>query len=1001
MKNLFKSLLICGLIAMISGLMSACTPDMSDDNYKGPPVLEVGQPEVISAINVKIPLNAKKLTSVGYQVKEKKDGVEPTAPANAMLLYRGGSSVDGSPKSLNLTGNDGLRRGKTFVVFIAATISDTEFYNNGEILSAEFTTPDNWADEDVVVIETHSEGATVEVVMPERLKQQGRRIKWGIANYAMLEYGGQGPMPKRLHSNDVIYPASLIARDTVLEINHYNAYRRNANGEIGYYYFAGYNADGTIIEGECGPDDPKVDTGEAEATLYYQLFQPGAPLVLMMSEVAYTDCTEIFKLEGDAYTNHLTHCNEDCEEGCTAHTNCPYHHPTIDWSWGPGYYWYPYDYQAYLEAVGGGRDELPMPGVGGGNNTNIDVNKFWHEGAWYKRIEIRIPGPEEFKTGDVEVNISGLRTDGGKITFRPTGDTYAYFICLCPDQSAIGAGYYDLLKYVNNDPSLLQWLTTTEVASKLGIFPYTEDNLVVNIEDFLYEIEAGMKYHLLVNAVPGKLVDGDMTLDVSKQKFQHITFTLPSYTIDEPELIVTPVEAYSPYKVKFNVKNANPSIPVKKIAYAFNYTRDFTSYMSAMGYTYEDIVLSNDGYANFSEAEVEQVNSDFGCDVEFDVRENSYSTLAVMGWNLEGRPSSIGEGSKAVAEARSLPMQTADPLDMTKLNALKGNWTATATVKTLDYNTGNTSTAQKSWNVTIGDLNTNNTLTAEDYAVFEEAGVQKDAADAYLAEFNKQAADYNAAVLGQNRVLCQGWDISGTRETSTTSPWDLFLMPDYNASMVDYLFYDFGPKWYLQTDADGNIFVPVNYNVVPPMMLWFNGMEHYLCSGNFEKGIANYIKSLDPKDAMDVQGVGIPVEISEDGNTITLKSVSTKYENEDITLYPTMIYNNQGSLAFYNPYVVSEVVLTKSTSTSTSTSASATPSANKASVGKSGFGKYVLNNAAFKAPAKHHSRTVFVEKRSGRSTKTTVVTKKVPTKEEIRKGMDELARRLGWLPRNK
>jgi hypothetical protein len=106
-----------------------------------------------------------------------------------------------------------------------------------------------------------------------------------------------------------------------------------------------------------------------------------------------------------------------------------------------------------------------------------------------------------------------------------------------------------------------------------------------------------------------------------------------------------------------------------------------------------------------------------------------------------------------------------------------------------------------------------------------------------------------------------------------------------------------------------------------------------------------------------------------------------------------MIYNNQGSLAFFNPYVVSEVVLTKS--------ASATPSANKASVGKSGFGKYVLNNAAFKAPAKHHSRTVFVEKRSGRSTKTTVVTKKVPTKEEIRKGMDELATRLGWLPRNK
>mgnify|MGYP003318012204 CR=1 FL=1 len=63
-------------------------------------------------------------------------------------------------------------------------------------------------------------------------------------------------------------------------------------------------------------------------------------------------------------------------------------------------------------------------------------------------------------------------------------------------------------------------------------------------------------------------------------------------------------------------------------------------------------------------------------------------------------------------------------------------------------------------------------------------------------------------------------------------------MSDYNASLVDYLFYDFGPKWFLQTDAEGNIFVPVNYNVVPPMMLWYNGLEHYLCSGNYEKGIA-------------------------------------------------------------------------------------------------------------------------------------------------------------------
>jgi hypothetical protein len=339
-----------------------------------------------------------------------------------------------------------------------------------------------------------------------------------------------------------------------------------------------------------------------------------------------------------------------------------------------------------------------------------------------------------------------------------------------------------------------------------------------------------------------------------------------------------------------------------------------------------------------------------------------------------------------------LTIPAADKLDMTKLNALKGEWTATATIKSVNYETGEpTAPMQKSWKVTIGDLKTNNTLSDDDYKLFESLGVTKEAADEYLAELNKQSADYNAAVLGQNRILCQGWDISGARETETASPWDLFLMSDYNASMVDYLFYDFGPKWFLQTDADGNIFVPVNYNIVPPMMCWYNGLEHYLCSSNVEAGYSNYIN---PNDTMDVQGVGIPVEISADGNTVTLKSVTTTTsDGKNVTLYPSMLYNNQGQLAFYTPYVVSEVVLTKGAASTASTKA--------ASVGKRGFGKYVLNNAAYKAPVKQHSRTLFLqkEKNSNNSDNATVVTKKFPTKEEIRKGMDELAKRIGFLPR--
>ena len=214
-------------------------------------------------------------------------------------------------------------------------------------------------------------------------------------------------------------------------------------------------------------------------------------------------------------------------------------------------------------------------------------------------------------------------------------------------------------------------------------------------------------------------------------------------------------------------------------------------------------------------------------------------------------------------------------------------------------------------------------------------------------------------------------------------------MSDYNASLVDYLFYDFGPKWFLQTDAEGNIFVPVNYNIVPPMMCWYNGLEHYLCPGNYEKNIANYIY---PNAPFDVQTVSIPVEISEDGNTVTLKSVVVNTDvngtAEDVTLYPTMIYNNQGSLAFYNPYVVSEVVLTKGW-----TEQPATPAPAKMSNYKVGFNKRVANGEYFKAPAKPHSRTVFAPKAEV-NTKTKVVKYKPMTKEEMNNGIEKYLSRF-------
>ena len=986
MKHLFTKLMV--IVAMLfagSALMTACTPDNGDD-YNGPPVLEVGEPDVKSAINVVIPLNAKKLTSVGYKLVEIVEGQELTAP-NARLIFLGGKKVDGNPKALKLTGNDGLVRGKKFIVYIAAAISESEFYNNGEVFSKEFETPDNYADDEVVVLSTtvSSEdiSARVFITLPDKVKQEKRRVRWGVGNYAILAYRGNPPMARTLHMCDVSYPASLLANDTELVIDEQHAYERNADGSIRYTYFASYDEKtGKPILADVSEDDPKVDEGQATASEYYSPLKPGEPVVLMFSEVYYADC----RLgDGDKTKDGETHYIATCDKK----------HPTTDWGWGEGWYYYPYDMNKYEYETG---HQLPNMGVGGGGaSSNVDTDKYWLEGAWYKRVEFRMPEPAKFD-GNVKVEIKNLTTDSGEIYFTPDEKTDFYHWTIYPE-----ADYMALVKtYLRNDPSLMQWLTTTETIGPYIAQVWTNkadgSTYKINLtnqnngeEYFFYDLEQGSRYHILVNAVPGKMVDGRLAIDPSAQNFQHITFTVPSFKTEKPELVVTPYPSTLPDRVKFNIKNPNySSNPVKRVVYAAEDARAFENYMDDNNLTYKQILQANDGVRdqngnllfNFSAGELAEINSEEGFDIEFAyLRPKTHFTLAVMGWNEEGNPSNPdAEDSKAVARAISTDELPVDALNMDRLNELKGDWTATATVMDYDYETGKHTEKTKSWKVTIGDLNENNTLTAENYTFLEKYGITKEQADADLAQLNKLSADYNASVLAQNRVLCLGWDTTGQRETSLATPFDLFLMSDYGTSIVDYLFQDFGPKWFLQTDADGNIFVPVNYSIIQPITQWYDGAGHYLCLGNYTSRLGF---PYNPADLSDVQSVGIPVVISEDGNTVTLKSM----KSGETPLYPTMMYDYNGQLAFHFFYINSEVVLTKGWNDTTTEPAPA-PAPAKASSKSVGAVKKVANINNFKAPTKLGVRTKFAPV-TEKKNKIVVSDVKYRTPEERLKRMDE------------
>ena len=337
MKNVLRTLIVCGVIALIGAFTPSCTPT-PDGGAMGNPSFEItGEAVVNNAVSVDIPVKAQNLEKIGCYVREifvdeKGDkyfvsGYDSNknpilagqiADPTAAIVFRKGKIFEGgeSINNLHLSGNEGLDRNKTFIVYIAA-IANNKYYNNGQIFSVEFKTPEKYADDDVAVIRQSYEGMDVYLTFPPQVKAKNRRVKWGVSNIATLAYYGNPPIPQQLHNCDFVYPAFLVQRDTLLEINHYNAYRRNAKGEIGYYV-VGYS---NCVE--VSKDSPDVESGAAGPIQYYYEFQPGEPLVLLLSEVDYADC-DLGNYEEGANADHKI---ESCDKK----------HPIINWGWGKGW----------------------------------------------------------------------------------------------------------------------------------------------------------------------------------------------------------------------------------------------------------------------------------------------------------------------------------------------------------------------------------------------------------------------------------------------------------------------------------------------------------------------------------------------------------------------------------------------------------------------------------------------------------------------------------------
>ena len=241
-------------------------------------------------------------------------------------------------------------------------------------------------------------------------------------------------------------------------------------------------------------------------------------------------------------------------------------------------------------------------------------------------------------------------------------------------------------------------------------------------------------------------------------------------------------------------------------------------------------------------------------------------------------------------------MPDAERVESELFSALEGVWTLTADVAHYDYYTGGyVSEGPQSIKVTVYDgINDYpETLPSEVYDYY--TGMTKKEVDALYDEFKMEAEAFNARVRGQNRLLCLGFGYNTSdapTSFNTITPYELFCNPEYSSYDVASLFYDFGPKWYLQIAEDGSVTVPFNSNRMYPLQAWTDNI--YYLAAYSDNG---YI-SVGENDSNEE----FTVDVASDRNTITVNPY---------IMYPNAIYLNYTWAYLGGKRINSELTLTR------------------------------------------------------------------------------------------
>ena len=842
---------LCAIFAFVVAIsLGACTdPGVDGGSVKVTTELTSTTPTPIGAEVVFATQNIKE---IAYMVRDTK--------VDAPVIFQGGKKV-AAKDGVNTITITGLESETLYTVFFAFRNADDKFVD--EVVKVEFLTT-SYGDSVLTVVDRMYDGFKVHIQVPDEVKAKGHGIRYSTSSMPMYNYA---KMQGSLELDMLLYNAAqYTTKDKLVIYDEYNSTERDENGNLIY------DENGNLTSASFA--DPKV---------------PGEPGYFLAAEFAYMDDEEerVVYVDGEVMT---------VNDGS-------YMDYSIWWypaGWKPGYYMPMYDWKTFCEEL---------------DTDAFDSEKYWS--GYYERIYVETLQPQIIENG-VDIKVYDKTPKEACISFTPSDDILQYCYLISTESE------YEtqILPILENNEEHLRWF----VGSYFAMMSFGVATAQEPVEQWLTEWfndTNGMAGQTLRVMVAG-LANGEGTI----QSFDTLTFTLPEITLPKPVVEVTPVKTNDPYNVTFNIKNPDYATnPISEAMFACNYAREFDMALTE-GYTSLLKSLNFEGSPNvFSKYVIDQINTAAGFDFTVPSRDAATTRLAVLAYNWEGSGNNPDEpGSPAVAENTTPNANYPTRVESELFDKLQGEWIASAPMKSyvVEKDSEGNSTGNYTYSdagtftspVTImGGLTCPSTMPEEVWAIYKAAGISRDKAEELYDELVELTKWYNSRTRGFNRLLCLGFNFADAEYLldKVATPYDLFIMKDYSVSQVSYMFYDFGPKWNLEIDEQGKVWLPINIELEYPLEAFNFGLDYTLYM--LAVGEYYYLGG----DLVDEAGnttlkARFPVEVSADYNTITIKPI----EYTDPTglkeyFYPCVAQLTNGKATPVNPRVKGDIVLKRNT----------------------------------------------------------------------------------------